>query len=558
MPKFNLYQSLHTTVVGPQGKPSRSRSAPRRCTNAPSSASPRTGATRRPRPHRDLAWLQRIVDWQNETTDPAEFMASLKIDLEQDEVFVFTPKGNVITLPDGRDAGRLRLRDPHRGRPPLHRRPGQRPAGAARLRRCSSGDTVEIFTSKVERRGPDPRLAAVRASPRAATRSASGSPGAARGRDRDRPRRAGSRRCAARACRCRSSGSRRRSTRSPRSCNYADLDALYAAIGEHHVSAKAVAAAAPADLEDVDAAARNSSPTTVHAPRRCGPARRHRQPACTSRVSTTSWCGCRAAARRCRATRSWASSPAAAACRCTAPTAPTPSVAAVGQADRVIEVEWDNDSRPRSTWSRSRSRRSTAPTSCATSPTCSPSTTSTSSSCTTQTGPTASPRCASSSSSPTRATSTRCSGGIKQVDGVYDAYRVLPGKGEVVVPMPPGGGYDSDRDRGAGEQGAAGGVGADRPLRGEDASPTPPDVGMTSGVGSVDGPCRSLPPAVPPRPAELRRHRAPALGVGACGREIGESSAVHRRFRCRHGGADHHVGPDDNDDRSADHHDAGG
>ena len=49
----------------------------------------------------DLVWLQRLVDWQQETEDPAEFMQSLKIDLEQDEVFVFTPKGKVVTMPTG-------------------------------------------------------------------------------------------------------------------------------------------------------------------------------------------------------------------------------------------------------------------------------------------------------------------------------------------------------------------------------------------------------------------------------------------------------------------------
>ena len=47
----------------------------------------------------DLDWLNRIVDWQEETEDPDDFMAKLKIDLDQDEVFVFTPKGKVITLP---------------------------------------------------------------------------------------------------------------------------------------------------------------------------------------------------------------------------------------------------------------------------------------------------------------------------------------------------------------------------------------------------------------------------------------------------------------------------
>ena len=84
-------------------------------------------------------------------------------------------------------------------------------------------------------------------------------------------------------------------------------------------------------------------PTTVRgtAPLGARPATSSR--ACTSRASTTSWCGCRAAAPRCPATRSWASSPGAAACRCTGPTAPTPCRSPIGQADRLIDVEWDTD-----------------------------------------------------------------------------------------------------------------------------------------------------------------------------------------------------------------------
>src|SRR3546814_2387553 len=49
----------------------------------------------------DVAWLNRIIDWQSETSDPNQFMQNLKIDLEQDEVFVFTPKGKVVTLSAG-------------------------------------------------------------------------------------------------------------------------------------------------------------------------------------------------------------------------------------------------------------------------------------------------------------------------------------------------------------------------------------------------------------------------------------------------------------------------
>ncbi len=75
----------------------------------------------------EMAWLRQLVDWQRETEDPAEFLDSLRFDLAGAEVYVFTPRGEVIALPQGATPGRLRLRDPHRGRPPHDRRPRQRP-----------------------------------------------------------------------------------------------------------------------------------------------------------------------------------------------------------------------------------------------------------------------------------------------------------------------------------------------------------------------------------------------------------------------------------------------
>ena len=72
----------------------------------------------------DVAWLQRIVDWSAESTDPAEFLEGLKLDLESDEVFVFTPKGDVVALPIGATPGRLRLLHPHRGRATAASGPG--------------------------------------------------------------------------------------------------------------------------------------------------------------------------------------------------------------------------------------------------------------------------------------------------------------------------------------------------------------------------------------------------------------------------------------------------
>ena len=134
MPKFNLYQSLHTTVVGPQGKPLevqiRTYEMHARAEQGVAAHWQYKDGSSEPA---DVAWLNRIIDWQSETSDPDEFMNNLKIDLEQDEVFVFTPKGKVVTLVGRRHADRLRLRHPHRGRSRLHRGPGQRSPRAARL-----------------------------------------------------------------------------------------------------------------------------------------------------------------------------------------------------------------------------------------------------------------------------------------------------------------------------------------------------------------------------------------------------------------------------------------
>jgi guanosine-3',5'-bis(diphosphate) 3'-pyrophosphohydrolase len=102
MPKFNLYQSLHTTVVGPQGKPLEVQIRTREMhSRAEYGVAAHWNYKDNHASTADLAWLNRIVDWQRETEDPGEFMANLKVDLEQDEVFVFTPKGRVITLPKG-------------------------------------------------------------------------------------------------------------------------------------------------------------------------------------------------------------------------------------------------------------------------------------------------------------------------------------------------------------------------------------------------------------------------------------------------------------------------
>jgi GTP pyrophosphokinase len=239
MPKFNLYQSLHTTVVGPQGKAVevqiRTQEMHRR---AEYGIAAHWGYKER-EPADDLIWLQRMVDWQQETSDPGEFMESLKIDLEFDEVFVFTPKGKVITLATG-------------GTPvdfayAIHTDVGHRCIGARVNGRLVpldstlvSGDSVEIFTSKVEGAGPSRDWLQFVRTPRARTKIRQWF-----SRERRVDAIDNGREELTKALRreglpvqrlAQSDALKAVST----ALHYADLEVLYAAIGEHHVSAKAV------------------------------------------------------------------------------------------------------------------------------------------------------------------------------------------------------------------------------------------------------------------------------------------------------------------------------
>ncbi|WP_259453084.1 RelA/SpoT family protein [Streptomyces ginkgonis] len=172
MPKFNMYQSLHTTVIGPGGKPVelqiRTFDMHRRAeygiaahwkykqqaqagaskirSDAPKKGDKGEGVN-------DMAWLRQLLDWQKETEDPGEFLESLRFDLSRHEVFVFTPKGDVIALPAGSTSVDFAYA--------VHTEVGHRTIGAkvnGRLVPLEStldnGDTVEIFTSKAEGAGP--------------------------------------------------------------------------------------------------------------------------------------------------------------------------------------------------------------------------------------------------------------------------------------------------------------------------------------------------------------------------------------------------------------------
>lgn len=105
MPKFNLYQSLHTTVIGPLGKPLEVQVRTLQMHNIAEFGIAAHWKYKDEKNQSnvsyDLSWLKSIIEWQQDLGDASDFMESLKIDLFDDEVFVFTPKGKVVSLPAG-------------------------------------------------------------------------------------------------------------------------------------------------------------------------------------------------------------------------------------------------------------------------------------------------------------------------------------------------------------------------------------------------------------------------------------------------------------------------
>ncbi|BDA65511.1 RelA/SpoT family protein [Actinomyces capricornis] len=168
VPKFNLYQSLHTTVVGPGGNPVeiqirthemhrmaeygvaahwKYKENPNASGPSPRSGPPGDGD------QGEMGWLRQLLDWQKETQDPAEFLEALRYEMAGTQVYVFTPKGDVRSLPSGATPVDFAYS--------VHTEVGHRTVGArvnGRLvpldTRLENGDTVEVFTSKAVNAGP--------------------------------------------------------------------------------------------------------------------------------------------------------------------------------------------------------------------------------------------------------------------------------------------------------------------------------------------------------------------------------------------------------------------
>ncbi len=152
-PKFNLYQSLHTTVIGPRGKSVevqvRTQEMHRRAEfGIAAHWVYKEGASTK-----EIAWMQRLADVEEEERDPIAFLEALKLDLGHDEVYVFTPKGRVIALVEGATPIDFAYA--------VHTEVGHHCVGAKVNGRLvpldttlHSADVVEIVTSRSESAGP--------------------------------------------------------------------------------------------------------------------------------------------------------------------------------------------------------------------------------------------------------------------------------------------------------------------------------------------------------------------------------------------------------------------
>lgn len=171
MPKFTMYQSLHTSVIGPEGKPvelqirsyDMDRSAEfgvaAHWRYKQADVAGKSGPD-------DMGWLRQLLEWQRETEDPDEFLDTLRYDLGASEVYVFTPKGDVIALPAKSTPVDFAYA--------VHTEVGHRCVGAringdlvSLESTLENGDVIEVFTSKAEGAGPSRDWLTFVVSPRA-------------------------------------------------------------------------------------------------------------------------------------------------------------------------------------------------------------------------------------------------------------------------------------------------------------------------------------------------------------------------------------------------------
>ncbi|MEX2503649.1 MAG: bifunctional (p)ppGpp synthetase/guanosine-3',5'-bis(diphosphate) 3'-pyrophosphohydrolase [Egicoccus sp.] len=259
MPKVNLYQSLHTAVIGPQGRPLEVQIRTRAMHETAEFGvaahwkykdGARTGDSDGAASD-DLPWIEQLLEWQQEIQEPGDYLESLKIDLYQDEVFVFTPKGEVMGLPAGSTPIDFAYA--------VHTEVGHRCIGARVNGRLvpldhplANGDTIEVLTSKAEDAGPSRDWLQFAGSTRAQSKIRNYFNRERREdaitRGRDAITRA-LRRKGISYSRAMAAGDL---TEVARSLSYKNAEALFRAVGESHVSAATVAQQVLNELTEVE------------------------------------------------------------------------------------------------------------------------------------------------------------------------------------------------------------------------------------------------------------------------------------------------------------------
>ncbi len=265
MPKFNLYQSLHTTVVGPSGRPLEIQIRTREMNDRAESGIAAHWKYKGQDQLDDKGWLNRILDYE-EDSDGAVYMDNLRVDLDPDEVYVFTPDGEVITLPVGATTVDMAYA--------VHTEVGHSCIGARVNNklvpietRLTSGDTVEVVTSKNVEAGPSRDWLTFVVSHRASSKIRQWFL-----RERREDALVNGRDDMSRAIR-RAGLPVQKMLGSDlllevaTAMNFADLDHLYGAVGEGHVTAKAVVEKLKRQLEEPDGATSEQLPTTAIQPR---------------------------------------------------------------------------------------------------------------------------------------------------------------------------------------------------------------------------------------------------------------------------------------------------
>jgi GTP pyrophosphokinase len=243
MPKFNLYQSLHTTVIGPNGKAieiqirtydmhSRAEFGIAAHWKYKQGGEPQTNSP-------EMLWLRQLHEWQKETEDPSEFLEALRFDLGSPEVFVFTPKGSVVALPGGSTPVDFAFS--------VHTDVGLRCAGAkvnGRLvpleSKLNNGDVIEIVTNKGEHAGPSRDWLNFVKSPRARSKIKAWFSKERREEAIDAGRESIARQMRKAGLPLQKIFAGHSLLELAHDMHYADIDALYSAVGDGHVSAASI------------------------------------------------------------------------------------------------------------------------------------------------------------------------------------------------------------------------------------------------------------------------------------------------------------------------------